>query len=42
MNALSKCNRLTLILGLCLILAGPAMLLWASRVQLTEDRKSVV
>ncbi len=33
MNALSKCNRVTLILGLCLILAGPAMLLWASRPQ---------
>jgi len=34
MNALSKikCNRTTLIiLGLCLVLAGPAMLLWASR-----------
>ncbi|HKB06747.1 MAG TPA: hypothetical protein VKF61_00555, partial [Candidatus Polarisedimenticolia bacterium] len=36
MNALSKtkCTRITLILGLCLILAGPAMLLWASRAQL--------
>jgi len=35
MNALSslKCTRSTLIiLGLCLVLAGPAMLLWASRV----------
>ena len=37
MNALSKikCTRITLILGLCLILAGPAMLLWASRVQVS-------
>ncbi|MBI1950761.1 MAG: S8 family serine peptidase, partial [Acidobacteria bacterium] len=36
MNALSntKCTRLLVAFGLCLILAAPAMLLWASRAQL--------
>ena len=35
MNALSntKCTRLLVAIGLCLILAAPAMLLWASRAQ---------
>src|SRR5262245_59988996 len=39
MNALlkTKCTRITLILGLCLIVAGPAMLLWASRATLREQ-----
>src|SRR3989338_4376275 len=37
MNALSnpKCTRLLVAFGLCLILAAPAMLLWASRAQLS-------
>src|SRR3989441_12890899 len=36
MNALSRtrCTRLLVAFGLCLMLAGPVMLLWASRVQL--------
>jgi hypothetical protein len=39
MNALSntKCTRLLVALGLCLILAAPAMLLWASRAQITSS-----